>query len=214
MADKYLGGVKAGSTSVSVDVVIRKASDSTEVTGLLFNTAGNNCSYHRQGAARVAIALVTQTVAGAYASGGLVEVDATNQPGLYRLDIPDAALAAGVDYVTISFKSTNNFTFYERIPLSTATIQTGDSFARLGVPVNASISADIAATALTHADALIARNQQGGSNAAPTVGAALAGGLMNFSIAAGILTVKNGDGTTAYTRTLTRSQLDAIIGSV
>lgn len=147
MADKYLGGIKAGSTSVSIDVLIRKAADSTEVTGLVFNTAGNVASYHRQGAARAAIALVTQTVAGAYSSGGFVEIDATNQPGLYRLDIPDAALATGVDYVTITLKSTSNFTFNERIALSTATIQTGDAFARLGAPAGASVSADVAVIA-------------------------------------------------------------------
>jgi hypothetical protein len=68
-------------------------------------------------------------------------------------------------------------------------------------------------TAVQNADALIARNQQGGSNNAPTVGTALAGGLMNFTIdpTTSVMTVKNGDGTAAYTRTLTRQQLNAII---
>ena len=145
MADKYLGGIKAGSTSVSIDLLVRKKSDSTEVTGLAFGTAGNIASYRRQGAARVAITLVTQTVTGAYSSGGFVEADATNQPGIYRLDIPDAALATGVDYVTLSFVSTNNFTWHERIALSTSTIQSGDSYARLGAPAGASIAADVAA---------------------------------------------------------------------
>jgi hypothetical protein len=68
-------------------------------------------------------------------------------------------------------------------------------------------------TAVQNADAFLARNQQGGSNNAPTVAAALAGGLMLITIdpTTGVMTVKNGDGTTAYTRTLTRQQLNAII---
>lgn len=71
-------------------------------------------------------------------------------------------------------------------------------------------------SAVAIADALLARNQQGGSNAAPTVSDALAGGLFDFTISAGTLTVKHGDGTTAFTRTLTRDQtmlLGAIIGA-
>jgi hypothetical protein len=69
-------------------------------------------------------------------------------------------------------------------------------------------------TAVQNADALLARNQKGGATSSPTVSAALAGGLMLIDIAAGTLTVKNGDGTTAYTRTLTRTALDAITDSV
>ncbi len=64
------------------------------------------------------------------------------------------------------------------------------------------------------ADKLLNRNQQGGADSAPTVSAALAGGLMEFVISGSTLTVKNGDGTTAYTRTLSRLALDAIISSV
>lgn len=63
------------------------------------------------------------------------------------------------------------------------------------------------------ADALLARHQQGGSAGASgtKVSDALAGGLMSLTIAGGVLTVKNADGSTAYTRTLTRSALDAIV---
>lgn len=245
MADKYFGGIKAGSTSVSIYILVRKKADSTEATAIAFGDAGNLASYSRQGAARVAIALATQTVTGAFSSGGFIQIDATNMPGLYRLDIPDAALAAGADYVDICFVSTNNFAYHERIALSSDVIQTvaqtGDAYARLGVPVGASISADIqtrstfaggAVSSVTGnvggniigslsaterqaiADALLARNQQGGGNASPTVSQALAGGLMELAISGGVLTVKNGDGTTAYTRTLTRATLDAIVGSV
>ena len=74
------------------------------VTGLTFSTTGLAAYYTRGKASPVAITLVTQTVAGAYASGGFVEVSSTNQPGVYRLDLPNAALAAGADDVTITVR--------------------------------------------------------------------------------------------------------------
>jgi hypothetical protein len=46
-------------------------------------------------AAPVAITLATQTATGAWATGGFVEIDATNAPGWYRLDLPNAVLASG-----------------------------------------------------------------------------------------------------------------------
>ena len=49
---------------------------------------------YRKGAtgSRVAITLATQTVGGAFSSGGFVEIDATNMKGVYRLDLPNAAV--------------------------------------------------------------------------------------------------------------------------
>ena len=132
MADKLQGGILAGSTSVSLYIAVRKKVDNSEVTGLVFNTAGNIASYCRTLGARVAITLATQTVTGAYASGGFVEVDATNMPGIYRFDVPDAAVAAGVDLVTVSFVSTSNYTTHLQYALTTNVVQTGDSFARIG----------------------------------------------------------------------------------
>ena len=92
----------AGSTSESVLLEIR-ANNNNPVTGLTFATAGLVVRYTRPGSTPVAVTLVTQTVTGAYVSGGFCEVDATNCPGLYRFDIPNAALAVGVDQVMVSF---------------------------------------------------------------------------------------------------------------
>lgn len=92
----------AGSTSESIILEIRNNSNVPQ-TGLVFNTAGLIVRYVRPGETPVAITLVNQTVTGAWVSGGFKEVDATNTPGLYRLDIPDAALVAGKDQVVISF---------------------------------------------------------------------------------------------------------------
>lgn len=97
--------VTAGATNRSVYFYIvgdsSHASPGDPVTGLLFSDieTGGSASYNRQGAARVDLTLITQTVAGAHSDGGFIEVDATNQPGVYRCDYPDAAFATGVDQV-------------------------------------------------------------------------------------------------------------------
>jgi hypothetical protein len=49
----------------------------------------------------VAITLVTQTATGAWSSGGFAEISSSLVPGVYRLDVPNAALAAGASDVTI-----------------------------------------------------------------------------------------------------------------
>jgi len=69
------------------------------LTGLVYNTSGLACYYARPGVAAAQVTLATQTVTGAHADGGFVEIDATNMPGLYRLDLPDAVCATGVDSV-------------------------------------------------------------------------------------------------------------------
>jgi hypothetical protein len=93
--------IKAGTTSYSEYVQLN-------TTGLSFSTPGISASYVRSGAARVGISLVSQTVSGVWTSGGFVEVDAVNMPGLYRIDVPDSALASGVNQVTLMIKGYNN----------------------------------------------------------------------------------------------------------
>lgn len=98
--------VAKGSTSQSVYLEVLDSASTTggRKTGIAFNAAGLTAYYTRNQAAAVAITLATQTAAGAYSSGGWVEVDATNAPGLYRLDVPNAAVASGVDSVVVTAK--------------------------------------------------------------------------------------------------------------
>ena len=103
MADKFLtaDSVKAATTSVSLFFSLKATTTSAAVTGKV--AADMTASYWRQGGLRVAIGLSNlAAVDSAYSSGGVKEVDATNQPGLYRLDVPDAALIAGADWVVFS----------------------------------------------------------------------------------------------------------------
>lgn len=102
--------VTKGATSQSVFVFVRDSSSTVGagLTGLAYNTANLVASYARPGAARTAITLATQTVTGAWASGGFVEVDATNMPGVYRLDVPDAVFATGVNSAVVHLKGATN----------------------------------------------------------------------------------------------------------
>jgi hypothetical protein len=102
--------IKKASTSIPLYVFVQDSSVTTGagLTGLAYNTASLVASYVRPLAARSAITLATQTVTGAFSSGGFVEVDATNTPGLYRFDIPDAAIATGVNSVVIMLKGAAN----------------------------------------------------------------------------------------------------------
>lgn len=89
--------VKTGSVDQTLDVFISDSASTTGAgkTGLVFNTASLVC-YYRTGATgtATALALVTQTVGGAHSDGGFVEIDATNMPGMYRLDLSDTIVAA------------------------------------------------------------------------------------------------------------------------
>ena len=86
--------IAPGSTSQSIELYLG-------ATGLTASTSGLSARYNRTRTASVSIPLVARTIAQAWTAGGFAEVDATNMPGIYRLDLPDAALAAGADDVTI-----------------------------------------------------------------------------------------------------------------
>lgn len=73
-------------------------------TGLVYNTSGLSARFTRSGSNSVAISLVSQTSNGVWLSGGFAEIDAINQPGLYRLDVPNAAFVSGVDRVTVTVR--------------------------------------------------------------------------------------------------------------
>ncbi|MDC7221523.1 MAG: hypothetical protein PQJ59_16435 [Spirochaetales bacterium] len=93
------GDVFSGLTEFSDIIFIRDTSVTTSVTGLTgltYDSTGLVGYYVRPGESATAITLATQTVTGAYSSGGFVEIDATNMPGFYRIDWPVAIFATGV----------------------------------------------------------------------------------------------------------------------
>jgi hypothetical protein len=86
--------IAPASTSQSIELYLG-------ATGLTFSTSGLAAYYVRNQAAPVAITLVTQTATGAWSSGGFAEISSSLVPGVYRLDVPNAAFAAGASDVTI-----------------------------------------------------------------------------------------------------------------
>ena len=86
--------IAPGSTSQSIEIYLG-------VVGLTASTSGLSAYYNRTRSADVQITLVARTIGQAWTSGGFAEVNPNTMPGVYRLDLPDAAVAAGADDVTV-----------------------------------------------------------------------------------------------------------------
>ena len=86
--------IAPASTSQSIELYLG-------ATGLTYATSGLAAYFVRNREAPTPITLVTQTPTGAWASGGFAEIDSSLVPGVYRLDVPNAAFAAGASDVTI-----------------------------------------------------------------------------------------------------------------
>lgn len=101
-------------TTSWIDYVRITDMNGSPITGLTNSSTGLLSKYVLSGAASVAISIISQTVTGAYSSGGFVEIDATAFPGLYRFDIPNAALASGnKSYVSLYGYSGMNVSMLE-----------------------------------------------------------------------------------------------------
>lgn len=90
--------IQAGSTSQSVEILALDM-DGVPATGLTATSPGLALYYHRPGSAAVAITPVAlSTVTDPWTAGGIIH----RGQGVYRLDLPDAALATGAIRVTVS----------------------------------------------------------------------------------------------------------------
>ena len=124
MSEKLQGGLLAGSVDVSIPVVLRSTTDNTEATGKADTDV--TASYWRQGGSRTAIAAVAlAAIDSAHSDGGFIEVNAANMPGAYRFDLPDAAVAAGADWVVISVKVAACYVFFQMFNLTANIIDLG-----------------------------------------------------------------------------------------
>lgn len=140
--------VTKGSTDRSVLLRIIDSTDGTPETGVVFNSSGIDLWYRREGAAKTSITEATlAALTTAHTDGGFLHVG----DGYYRLDLPDAAFATGANYVDVGGAVTGMVIVGGRVRLvdfnieAASTPQTGDAYARIGAPVGASTSADIAA---------------------------------------------------------------------
>lgn len=102
--------ILAGATNQTIDIFVQdsSATNGSGLTALVFNSAGLTC-YYRKGATGTATALTlaTQTVGGAHSDGGFVEIDSTNMPGMYRLDLSDTIVATAGSVTVFLHGATN-----------------------------------------------------------------------------------------------------------
>lgn len=116
MSNKFHGVIKTDVTSVTIPVLLRSTTDSSGMTGV--TAASVTARYWRQGGSATTITVSALTgLTDAHTAGGWKEVDATNCPGLYRFDVPDAAVGAGADWVVVTIKVSGSYNVYERLPL-------------------------------------------------------------------------------------------------
>lgn len=99
--------IRAGSTSQTIYLEVLDSASTTggRKTGIAWNASGLTAYYARTRGAATQITLASlASASAAWTSGGWIEVDATNMPGIYRLDLPDAAVATGAQSVVITVK--------------------------------------------------------------------------------------------------------------
>lgn len=113
--------VAKDTTDYSCTVRVVDSSDGTPETGAAYNTAGIDLWYRRPGGAHTSITEATQTEGGAHSDGGFVHIS----DGYYRLDLPDAAVATGVDYVDVGGTITGMIVIGGRIRLTDVDLSDG-----------------------------------------------------------------------------------------
>jgi hypothetical protein len=113
--------VTAGAVDVTTYFHLRLAADGTDATGLTITNI--DMQYTRSGATPAAKVDATALGAAnsAHSDNTAFEIDGTDQPGVYRVDWPDAAFASGVDEVILTVKVATAFTESLRVRLMSAT---------------------------------------------------------------------------------------------
>ncbi len=119
--------VAGGSTNVTLYFAMRLVADGTAATGLTITDF--DLQYVRSGTAPSAKvdAIALAAVDSAHADNKGFEVDATDQPGLYRFDFPDAAFVAGVRQAICSVKVATAFTEHLRVEIDIIAEQVNNS---------------------------------------------------------------------------------------
>lgn len=133
----FLDAVTKGTTDYSTTIRIVDSTDGTPETGVVFNTAGIDLWYRRPAAAHSSITEATQTEGGAHTDGGFVHIS----DGYYRLDLPDAAVASGADYVDVGGTVTGMVVIGGRIRLTDLDL---DDSVRAGLTALPNAAADAA----------------------------------------------------------------------
>jgi hypothetical protein len=163
-----------GTTDVSVTIRIVDSTDGTPETGVVFNTAGIDLEYRREGAASTDITEATlAALTTAHTDGGFLHIG----NGFYRLDLPDAACATGAPGVLVHGTVTGMVVIGCYIQLEGFV---NSVYTRVGAPAGASVSADVAAVKVDTAAILV----DTGTTLDGRIPAALVGGRMDCNVGA------------------------------
>lgn len=120
LADGLFDIVTKGAIDRSVTVDIIDSTDGTPETAVVFNTAGIDLWYRREGAAITSITEVTlAALTTAHTDGGFLAI----ANGKYRLDLPDAAFATGANYVDFGGTVTGMIVIGGRVRLIDANLE-------------------------------------------------------------------------------------------
>lgn len=198
--------VKAGTADISVVVRIIDSTNGTPELAVTAATAGLVLEYRRELEAEVSLAPITDLAAltTAHTDKGMLHIG----DGYYRVDLPDAACAAGQVGVLVHGVATGMVVIGEYIELP-ANVE-ADTFGRLGAPAGASVSADIAAAKGDTAAILV----DTGTTLDGRIPAALVGGRMDSSVGAVAANAITAAGIAADAITDAKVAADVTIASV
>jgi len=157
--------IKKGSTDQSVVIRIIDSSDGTPETGVDYDTAGIDLWYRREGATKTSI---TEAALGsldaAHSDGGIEHI----ADGYYRLDLPDAAVAAGADGVMVGGTVTGmivigvyvplvDYDPYDSVRMGMTALPNAAADAAGGLPISDAGGLDLDAQIGTDIDELVSR---------------------------------------------------------
>lgn len=94
--------IRPGSVDVTLYVKLVDAATGAPATGLTITDLDLQYTRNRTVPSAKADATALAGANAAHADGGMAEIDATYSPGLYRVDWPDAAFAAGAAQVALA----------------------------------------------------------------------------------------------------------------
>ena len=111
--------ITPGAESQSVVIHIMDSTDGSDEQAVEHNSEGISLWYWRPGSTKTAITpAALATLDAAYSSGGIEHID----DGDYRLDLPNAAVAAGVPWVRVGGTVTGMLIVSIDIPLNLASV--------------------------------------------------------------------------------------------
>jgi len=150
--------VVKGSTDRSVTVKMLDSATGIPSTDIVFNSAGIDLWYRREGAASTDVTEATlAALTTAHTDGGFLHVN----DGVYRLDLPDAAFATGANYVDFGGTVTGEIVVGGRVRLTdlsieSATVTVGTNNDKTGYALTQSFPTNFASLAITGGGAVTA----------------------------------------------------------